>query len=57
MKAFAKDIEEWALDAINSKNFVTEAGTVENWGGMSNTHRDKILAGLKDYVSHLRSKV
>ena len=40
-----------------SSNFVTEDGTVENWGGMSNVHKDKILTGLKDYVKHLRSKV
>ena len=58
IKAFADDIEAWAFETLStSHNFVTEDGTVENWGGMSNDHKEKILTGLKDYVKHLRTKV
>ena len=58
IKAFADDIEAWALETLStSTNFVTEDGTIENWGGMSQDHKEKILSGLKDYVKHLRTKV
>ena len=57
MKAFAKDIEEWALDAINSKNtFVTEAGDIEDW--KSNSDKDKeILKNVQQYVSYISEHI
>ena len=57
MKAFAKDIEEWALDAINSKNtFVTEAGDIEDW--KSNSDKDKeILKNVQQYISYISEHI
>lgn len=57
MKAFANDIEAWALQAVStSDNFVTEDGVIETWGGMSNSKKEEILKGLKHYVSYIREK-
>lgn len=57
MKAFAKDIEEWALDAINSKStFVTEAGDIEDW--KSNSDKDKeILKNVQQYISYISEHI
>lgn len=57
LKAFADDIEAWALETLStSDNFVTEDGTVENWGGMSSKKRDELLEGIKDYAQYIREK-
>ena len=57
MKAFADDIEAWVTETIStSDNFVTEDGTIENWGGMSKIKMEEILKGMKDYVEHIREK-
>ena len=57
LKAFADDIESWALETLStSDNFVTEDGTVENWGGMSSKKRDELLEGIKDYAQYIREK-
>jgi hypothetical protein len=57
LKAFAQDIEAWALETLTtSDNFVTEDGTVETWGGMSNENKAKILDSIKDYVKYIRQK-
>lgn len=57
MKAFAKDVEEWAIDLISSQDtFVTEAGDVEDW--KSNSTKDKeILNNVKEYVKHLSEHI
>lgn len=53
MKAFAKDIEQWAIDLINSKDtFVTEAGDVEDWKSNSNKNKE-ILKNVQQYLSYL----
>ena len=57
LKAFADDIESWALETLStSDNFVTEDGTIENWGGMSSKKRDELLEGIKDYAKYIREK-
>lgn len=57
MKAFAKDIEEWALDAINSKNtFVTEAGDIEDWKSNSDKDRE-ILKNVQQYISYISEHI
>ena len=58
IKEFVNDIESWVLNSINDKSsFVTEAGDVEDWGGMSNKAKKKILQDLKDYTSRIRKQL
>lgn len=58
IKAFADDIENWVLETINTKSsYVTEDGTVEDWGGMNKEFREKILKDLKEYVTTLRTHI
>jgi len=58
IKEFVNDIESWVLNSINDKNsFVTEAGDLEDWGGMSKKSKDKILNDLKDYTSRIRKQL
>ena len=47
--------EKW-VRISTSDNFVTEDGTVENWGGMSSKKRDELLEGIKDYAQYIREK-
>tara|TARA_R110002072_G_scaffold90612_1_gene202692 strand:+ start:1389 stop:1967 length:579 start_codon:yes stop_codon:yes gene_type:complete len=50
LKAFAKDIEQWAIDHVNSSNtFVTEAGDTEDWKSNSNKDRE-LLENVKKYL-------
>ena len=57
MRAFADDIESWVTETIStSDNFVTEDGTIENWGGMSKVKMEEILKGMKEYVEYIREK-
>jgi len=57
MKAFAYDVEQWAINLVNSKDtFVTEAGDIEDW--QSNKSKDKdILKNVRQYVSHLTKHI
>jgi hypothetical protein len=57
-KEFVDDIERWILDSVNdSHTFVTEAGDVEDWGGMNKETRDKILKDLKDFTTTMRKHI
>ena len=57
MKAFAKDIEQWAKEMVNqSTSFITEAGDVEEWNSNSNKSLD-IMKNLKQYLSHLSEHI
>jgi hypothetical protein len=57
MKAFANDVEQWALDLVNTQDtFVTEAGDVEDW--QSNKTKDKeMLRNVRQYVTHLSEHI
>jgi hypothetical protein len=57
MKAFANDVEQWALDLVNTQDtFVTEAGDVEDW--QSNKTKDKeMLKNVRQYVTHLSEHI
>ena len=57
MKAFANDVEQWALDLVNTQDtFVTEAGDIEDW--QSNKAKDRdILKNVRQYVSHLSEHI
>ena len=54
MKAFARDIEQWAAEFVNTKStFVTEAGVVEEWKGDTSKSDNKLLDNVKDYLERL----
>ena len=54
MEVFAKDIENWALDLINSQDtFVTEQGDIEDWKSNANTKK-RMMEGIKEYTNHLK---
>jgi hypothetical protein len=57
MKAFANDVEQWALALVNTQDtFVTEAGDVEDW--QSNKTKDKeMLKNVRQYVTHLSEHI
>jgi len=57
MKAFANDVEQWALALVNTQDtFVTEAGDIEDW--QSNKTKDKeILKNVRQYVTHLSEHI
>jgi len=57
MKAFAIDIEQWALDLINTQHtLVTEAGDIEDW--QSNKAKEKeVLENVRQYVTHLSEHI
>ena len=58
IKAFADDIESWVLESIDdSSTFVTEQGDIEEWKGMSNEYKNKVLTDLKTYLKNLRDHV
>ena len=53
MKAFANDIEQWAIDFINGKDsFVTEAGDIEDWTSNSSKNKE-VMLNVKQYLTHL----
>ena len=56
MKAFAKDIEDWAMDLVVGfgEGYVTEQGDVEDWKSNSNIN-EQLLKGIKEYTDHLRN--
>ena len=57
MKAFAKDIEQWAIDIMsNSSTYVTEAGDIEDWKSNSNKSKE-ILKNVRKYISHLSEHI
>ena len=55
ISAFARDVEQWALDVIENTNdsFVTEDGVIEDWKS-NNNKNEELLKDLKTYLSHLK---
>jgi len=48
----------WILDSVNDNHtFVTEAGDVEDWGGMNKETREKILKDLKEFTTTMRKHI
>ena len=57
MKAFAHDIEQWALDMINTQDtYVTENGDIEDWKSNSSENK-KLMNNVKQYLSHLAEHI
>ena len=58
IKAFAKDIEDWMLDNITATDtFVTEQGDVEDWGDISNKHKQEQTDRLMEFLLHVKSHI
>jgi hypothetical protein len=55
MKAFARDLENWALSLLEEStiSFVTEDGTVEDWGKSSKDSQLEIFKKVKEYVKQI----
>lgn len=57
MKAFAKDVEEWAKELISSnQSFVTEDGDIENWNS-NNKKQQELAQNVRQYISHLSEHI
>ena len=57
-KEYVDDIERWILDSVEDQHtFVTEAGDVEDWGGMAKETRQKVLKDLKDFTTTMRKHI
>ena len=58
MKAFARDVEQWVLDSLESTNtFVTEQGDVEDWNSNDSDFKKQINKNLQEYLKHLKSHI
>ena len=56
MRAFAKDVEQWVFDALESTNtFVTEQGDVEDWNNDDSKFKQEMNKNLQEYLKHLKS--
>lgn len=56
MRAFAEDIQQWAMDMVNTKDtFVSEAGEIEDWKGNTSTSDKRLLDDVKEYLGHLNA--
>ena len=58
LKAFAKDVEQWVLDSLETTNtFVTEQGDVEDWNSNDSKFKEQMTANLQEYLKHLKSHI
>lgn len=58
MKAFARDVEQWVLNSIESVDtFVTEQGDVEDWNGTNSKFKEQMTNNLQEYLKHLKSHI
>ena len=58
LKAFAKDVEQWVLDSLETTNtFVTEQGDVEDWNSNDSKFKEQMTTNLQEYLKHLKSHI
>ena len=58
IKAFAKDVEQWVLNSLESVDtFVTEQGDVEDWNNNDSSFKKHINENLQEYLKHLKSHI
>ena len=58
LKAFARDIEQWVLDNINSTNtYVTEQGDIESWENNNAEFKAKATESLQDFLMHIKKHI
>ena len=57
MKAFVKDIEDWAKELISAKeSYVTEAGDIEDWNS-NNKKQEELAQNVRTYITHLSEHI
>ena len=56
LKAFAKDVEQWVLEAYEQSSYVTEDGDIEEWKS-NNEAKAKALANVKEFVDHVHQSL
>jgi len=58
MKAFVRDLEQWAFDYISSTDsFVTEEGDVEEWKSDTSKQKLKVLKNIKEFTEVVNSHI
>lgn len=58
LKAFARDIEQWVLDNIESTNtYVTEQGDIESWENNNAEFKNKAKESLQDFLMHIKKHI
>jgi len=58
MKAFIRDIEQWALDNISKADtFVTEQGEIESWNNNNKQVADQVMSNIKEYTDQLKKHI
>ena len=58
IKAFAKDVEKWVLESLESVDtFVTEQGDVEDWNNNNSKFKEQMTTNLQEYLKHLKSHI
>jgi len=58
LKAFARDVEQWVLDSLETTNtFVTEQGDVEDWNSNDSKFKEQLTSNLQEYLKHIRSHI
>jgi hypothetical protein len=58
LKAFARDIEQWVLDTLETTNsFVTEQGDLEDWNSNDSKFKEQLNNNLQEYLKHIRSHI
>ena len=56
--AFARDVEQWVLDSLETTNtFVTEQGDVEDWNSNDSNFKEQLTSNLQEYLKHIRSHI
>tara|TARA_R110000868_G_scaffold102272_3_gene281663 strand:- start:1821 stop:2405 length:585 start_codon:yes stop_codon:yes gene_type:complete len=55
LRAFIRDVEQWAMDQINTVDtFVTEQGDVEDWNSNRSKANETINENLQEFLKHAR---
>jgi len=58
MKAFVRDLEQWAFDYMSSTDsFVTEEGDVEEWKSDTSKQKLKVLKNIKEFTEVVNSHI
>jgi hypothetical protein len=58
LKAFARDVEQWVLESLETTNsFVTEQGDLEDWNGNDSNFKEQMTTSLQEYLKHLKSHI
>ena len=58
LKAFARDVEQWVLDTLETTNsFVTEQGDLEDWNSNDSKFKEQLNSNLQEYLKHIKSHI